>query len=78
MNRKINEISDVKVGDVVTLWKAKVEDHDYTAVTNLEITQEILDRSKNDLLDLGRGGCYSWHRFEVVKEAEPGINYDIF
>jgi plastocyanin len=78
MNRKINDKSDIRVGDVVTLWKAKAENHNYTAVTDLEITQEILDRSKDGLLDLGRGGCYSWNRFEVVKEAEPGINYDIF
>jgi len=78
MNRKINDISDVKVGDVVTLWKDKVHDHNYTGVTNLEITQEILDRSNESLINDGHGGCYSWNRFEVVKEAETGINYEIF
>jgi hypothetical protein len=78
MNRKINDKSDIRVGDVVTLWKDKVDDHNYTAVTNLEITQEILDRSSNDLINDDQSGCYSWDRFEVVKEAEPGINYDIF
>ena len=78
MNRKINDISDVKIGDVVTLWKDKVDDHNYSSVTNLEITQEILDRSNDNLIKDGHGGCYSWNRFEVVKEAEPGINYDIF
>jgi hypothetical protein len=78
MNRKINDKSDIRVGDVVTLWKAKVENHDYTAVTNLEITQEILDRSCNYWINDGQSGSYSWNRFEVVKEAEPGSNYDIF
>lgn len=51
MNRKINNISDVKVGDVVTLWKDKVDLHNYSAVTNLEITQEILDRSDSTTID---------------------------
>jgi hypothetical protein len=78
MNRKINDKNDLKVGDVVTLWKDKADYHNYTAVTNLEITQEILHKSTDNLLDLGRDGCYSWDRFEVVKGAEPGINYDIF
>jgi hypothetical protein len=78
MNRKINDKSDLRVGDVITLWKDKVDDHNYTAVTNLEITQEILDRSSNDLINDAQSGCYSWDRFEVVKEAEPGINYQIY
>jgi hypothetical protein len=78
MNRKINDKSDIRVGDVITLWKDKVDDHNYTAVTNLEITQEILDRSCNYWIKDGQGDSYSWNRFEVVKKAEPGINYDIF
>lgn len=74
--RKIKDKDCVKVGDVVSIVKGLVSDHDYSLATNITLTEDILKQSGTYTFNNG-DECYTWDRFVIVSPAEVN-NYEIY
>lgn len=74
--KKIKDIHCVKIGDVVSIVKDLVSDHDYSLATNITITEDILKQCVKDVFR-NQDESYSWDRFVIVSPAEVN-NYEIY